>query len=137
MGAEYHGEFRYFLRCLKHTNASNLEDEQGLVERTAPFLIHQAPHVRLLEEWLAEQSGTSPAAAISVYNAIVEAVPDDEWYNVARSSNEEMRETLYTNAVRAGKVPGSHAYRVANRFAAAGYEIDKEFLDSYLSDDDP
>jgi hypothetical protein len=136
-GAEYHGEFRYFLRCLKHTNASNLEDEQGLVERTAPFLIHQAPHVRLLEEWLAEQSGTSPAAAISVYNAIVEAVPDDEWYNVARSSNEEMRETLYTNAVRAGKEPGSHAYRVANRFAAAGYEIDKEFLDSYLSDDDP
>lgn len=136
-GAEYHREFRYFLRCLKHTDASSLEDEQGLVERTAPFLIHQAPHVRLLEEWLAEQSTTYPAAAISVYYALVEGIPDDEWYNVARSSKDEMRETLYINAVRAGKKPGSHTYRVANRFAAAGYEIDKEFLDSYLSDDDP
>jgi hypothetical protein len=136
-GAAYHREFRYLLRCLKHTDASSLEDEQGLVERTAPFLIHQASHVRLLEEWLAEQSATYPTAAISVYYAIVEAVPDDEWYNVARSSKDEMRETLYTNAVRAGDEPGSHAYRAANQFAAAGYEIDKEFLDSYLSNDDP
>lgn len=47
-----------------------------------------------------------------------------------------MRETLYTNAIHAGDEPGSHAYKVANRFAAAGYEIDKEFLDSYLSNDD-
>lgn len=134
--AEYHQEFRYFLRSLQHTDATSLEDEQELVERTAPFLVHQAPHVRILEEWLAEQSATYPAAAISVYHAIVEAVPDEEWHNVARSSEDEMRETLYTNAIRAGDEPGSHAYKVANRFAAAGYEIDKEFLDSYLGDDD-
>jgi hypothetical protein len=134
--AEYHQEFRYFLQCLQHTDATSLEDEQALVEQTAPFLVHQAPHVRILEEWLGEQSATYPAAAISVYQAVIEAVPDGEWHNVARSSKDEMRETLYTNAIHAGDEPGSHAYKVANRFAAAGYEIDKEFLDSYLSDDD-
>lgn len=135
--AEYHREFRYFFRCLQHTNASNLEEEQTLVERTAPFFIHQAPQVRILEEWLAEQSTSYPAAAISVYYAIVEAIPDEDWYNIARSSKDEMREMLYTNAVRAGEEPGAHAYKVANRFAAAGYEIDKDFLDSYLGRDDP
>ena len=134
--AEYHREFRYFLRCLQHTDASNLENEQGLVERTVPFFVHQTPHVRILEEWLAEQSASYPAAAISVYRAIIEAIPDDEWHKVARSSKEEMRETLYTNAVRAGDEPGSHAYKVANRFAAFGYEIDKDFLDSYLGEDE-
>ncbi|MFB6236223.1 MAG: ATP-binding protein [Halopenitus sp.] len=129
---EYHSEFRYFLRCLQNTDASSLDNEQELVERTAPFLIHQAPRIRLIEEWLADQSAFYPTAAISVYNAIVEAIPEDDWYDVARSSKDEMREKLYTNAVQASEEPGTHAYEIANRFAAAGYEVDKDFLDSYL-----
>ncbi|MUV56080.1 ATP-binding protein [Halogeometricum sp. CBA1124] len=135
--ADYHREFRYFLRCLQHTDASNLEDEQELVERTAPFLVHQAPHIRILEEWLAEQSTSYPAAAISVYHAIIKAVPDKDWHKVARSSKDEMRETMYVNAVEAGDGLGSDAYKIANRFAASGYEIDKDFLDSYLGEDKP
>ena len=135
--ADYHREFRYFLRCLQHTDAINLEDEQELVERTAPFLVHQAPHIRILEEWLAELSTSYPAAAISVYHAIVKVVPDNDWHKVARSSKDEMRETMYINAVEAGDGPGSDAYKVANRFAASGYEIDKDFLDSYLGEDKP
>jgi len=129
---EYHREFRYFLRCLQNTDASNLENEQELVERTAPFLIHQAPRIRMIEEWLVDQSTSYPAAAISVYKAIVERIPEDDWYDVARSSKDEMREKLYTNAAQAGEEPGAHAYKIANRFAAAGYEVDKNFLDSYL-----
>ena len=52
--SDYHREFRYFLRCLQHAEASGIKDEQELIERTAPFLVHRAPHVRILEEWLAE-----------------------------------------------------------------------------------
>lgn len=129
---EYHREFSYFLQCLQNTDASNLENEQELVKRTAPFLIHQAHRVRSIEEWLADQSTSYPDAAISVYKTIIEAIPEDDWYDVARSSKDETRETLYTNAVQAGEKPSAHAYMVANRFAAAGYEVDKDFLDSYL-----
>lgn len=132
---DYHREFRYFLRCLQHAEVSGIKDEQELIERTTPFLIHRAPHVRILEEWLAEQSARYPTVAISIYHALVEAVPDEDWYNVARSSKDELRESLYTNAVQAGDKAGSHAYKIANRFAATGYEVDKDFLDSYLSED--
>lgn len=133
--AEYHQEFRYFLRSLQRIEEISLEDEQELVERTSIFLVHRAVHVRIIEEWLAEQSATYPDTAISVYHAIIDAVPDQEWHNVARSSKDEKRKTLYTNAIQADDESGSTAYKVANRFASAGYEMDKEILDSYLSGD--
>lgn len=132
--AEYHREFRYFLQSLQHTDASGIVEEQDLVERTAPFLVQQPHSIRRLEDWLAEQSASHPTEAMSIYHAVVETIPEDVWHSVARSSKEELRETLYTNAMQASDEAGSLAFKVANRFAAAGYDRDKEFLDRYLGE---
>lgn len=125
-------EFHRFFDCLKNTNEAGLPEEQELLERSIQFIIHDSFGVRSLEEWLANQSIEYPEEAISVYEQFAEASSPDKWPEIVRSSQDEHREQLYTNAVEHGNSAGKTAVRIANRFAAQGEEYDRDFLDDQL-----
>lgn len=128
----YRWEFYCFFDCLKNTDEAGLLEEQELIERSVRFIIHNSFGVRSLEEWLVNQSDKYPAAAIRVYGQFVEATSSDEWPKKVRSSLNEHRNQLYTNAVEHGSSAGEIAIRIANRFAAQGEDYDRDFLDDQL-----
>ncbi|AKU09859.1 ATP-binding protein [Haloferax gibbonsii] len=125
-------EFHRFLDCLKNTDEAGLLEEQELLERSVRFIIHDSFGVRSLEEWLADQSIEYPVEAISVYEQFTEASSPDKWPEIVRSSQDEHREQLYTNAAGHGNSAGKTAVKIANQFAAQGEEYDRNFLDDQL-----
>lgn len=128
----YRREFHGFFDCLKNTDEAGLPEEQELLERSVRFIIQDSFGVRSLEEWLADQSDGYPEAAITVYERAVEAPLPDKWPELARSSQDEHREQLYTSAVEHGNSAGEIAVKIANRYAAQGKEYDRDFLDDQL-----
>lgn len=128
----YRREFHRFFDCLKNTDEAGLPEEQELLERSVRFIIQDSFGVRSLEEWLADQSDGYPKAAITVYERAVEAPLPDNWPELARSSQDEHREQLYTSAVEHSNSAGEIAVKIANRYAAQGKEYDRDFLDDQL-----
>lgn len=129
---KYRRESHRFFYCLTNTDEAGLPEEQELIERSVRFIIHDSFGVRSLEEWLAAQSDEYPRLAITVYEQIVEASSPDQWPEVVRSSQDEHREKLYTNAAEHENSASKIAIRIANRFAAQGENYDREFLDDQL-----
>lgn len=129
---DYRREFHRFFDCLKNTDETGLPEEQELLERSVRFIIHDSYGVRSLEEWLADQSDEHPQEAITVYEQIIEPQSPTQWPEIVRSSQDEHRKQLYTNAVEHSNSASKIAVRIANQFAAQVQEYDQDFLDGQL-----
>lgn len=125
-------EFHRFFDCLKNTDEAGLSEEQELLERSVRFIIHDSFGVRSLEEWLADKSAEHPQEAITAYEQVIEPSAPAKWPEIVRSSQDEHREQLYTNAVEHSNSASKTAVRIANQFAAQGQEYDRDFLDDQL-----
>lgn len=128
---DYQREFYRFIDCLRHTSEAGITEEKDLLKRSVRFVRHESIGVRTIEEWLADQSTDNPEAAIEIYEHLVESATTDEWPELVRTSREELREQLYENAVGFQETKEA-AFKIANRFAAEGCEMDKTFLDDHF-----
>ena len=129
---EYESEFRQFLSCARYVDTARLPDEKELIVRSFEYIADNRMIWRRIEEWLAEESVRYPETSIQLYQTLVETVPVDEWAMTAMDSQEDQRQTIYQNAVSSSDNARQMALRVANRFAAEHYEMDREFLDAHF-----
>lgn len=126
-------EVYQFLDCVRNSTKTTLEEEDTLISRSLPFVAHQNHHWRRIEEWFAEQSGSSPVVAINLYNELVETVPCEDWSAIARNSKEDNRSRLYEHAEAAGNEPLQTALDIADQFTAENNQMDREFLEQHLT----
>ena len=130
--SDYQREFQQFFKCLQESPEASITQEKELIERSSPYLVCASFGFRIIEEWLADQSEEHPQEAIEIYQKLVEATTDANWLEIARTSQDELREQLYKNAATHTDEAEKTAYKIANRFAAEGYERDRTFLDEHL-----
>lgn len=125
-------ELMKFLNAARDTSTATLASEDDLIVRSFPFVSDYSFSFRTLEERFAESSDAYPAVAIDLYQELVDSVPSESWSTITRISQDDLRKTLYQNAVAKGGNPRRTALEVANRFVAEGLQMDRDFMDEHL-----